>query len=286
MNDFGKRFQVGIYHGNTTGHLMIYCNSRVVIIDFHVLETKTYSLFLDEDLCEIIVEKCPSEYRYGFEVNKEVDTPLNRQRKAIERKHWIQTLLFFGGLLVCVGLFTFWMLSTKGQAFAATPSQVDQKALLLTEPTNTAVGKLFVETEGLRCTFVADGQIVEKVIDRPLNPILSNGMPLITQDEFHVQYLKENPYVFNILYDQPSENQIQKYLDRSRSKHLKQNPNLHPTQANCMVKIAYDLKGIDGLADIFFQDASEGKNPDHNNLTYKKLIRDIPFKQRSEQECL
>ena len=77
-----------------------------MIIDFHVLETKTYPLFLDDELCELTVEKKDNQFRYGFDINRKADTPRNRQRKVVEKKHWRQTLLFFGAMGVVIALFT------------------------------------------------------------------------------------------------------------------------------------------------------------------------------------
>ena len=80
----GKKHHVGLFHGENTGHVMIYCNSKVVLVDFKVRETKSYSIFIEEELCEIGIERKADRFVYGFDINKEADTPLNRKRKAID----------------------------------------------------------------------------------------------------------------------------------------------------------------------------------------------------------
>ena len=77
---------------------MIYCNSKVVLVDFKVRETKSYSIFIEEELCEIGINRQKDRFVYGFDINKEADTPLNRKRKAIDKKNLKQGVGFLAGL--------------------------------------------------------------------------------------------------------------------------------------------------------------------------------------------
>jgi tRNA A-37 threonylcarbamoyl transferase component Bud32 len=43
IRDNGALHRVGLFHGDETGHLMIYCNTRIVVIDFGVTTSKNYS---------------------------------------------------------------------------------------------------------------------------------------------------------------------------------------------------------------------------------------------------
>ena len=73
-------------HGAESGHLMVYCNTNIVLIDFEILQSKTYSFFIEDELCELSIERKDDQFFYGFEINKKADTPLNRQRRKIEKQ--------------------------------------------------------------------------------------------------------------------------------------------------------------------------------------------------------
>ncbi len=110
LDDFGGQHKVGIYHAPGSGNLMIYCNSKIVLIDFLVREPKDYSFFINEEFCEIKVEKDENEdFSYRFQVNKRVDTPLNRLRESREKRYLtyalISIFLFILFLVVIVYLF-------------------------------------------------------------------------------------------------------------------------------------------------------------------------------------
>ena len=52
-----------------------------------------------------------------------------------------------------------------------------------------------------------------------------------------------------------------------------------------MVEVAFKLKGIQGIADFFFQNTPEAENPNNNSNTYKRLIRDVPFQEEMNKNC-
>jgi hypothetical protein len=99
LDDFGGKYNVGLYHGENSGHVMLYVNSSIVLIDFSVKKSKKYSLFLGHELCDLIVEKKDGNYSYGLVPNTHVDTALNRLRRKINFKDNIKTC-FLGFLLV------------------------------------------------------------------------------------------------------------------------------------------------------------------------------------------
>ena len=96
VDDYGRRYNIGLFHGDRTGHLMIYCNTRILVIDFNVLNTKKYSFFLNEELCDIHVERLEDRFAYGFEFDHKTRTPHNIRRKKAERTVMLRSLLFLG----------------------------------------------------------------------------------------------------------------------------------------------------------------------------------------------
>lgn len=109
VDDFGRRYHVGLFHGRT-GHLLIYCNARILVIDFNVLNSKKYTFFLNHELCDIHVERQDNRFAYGFEIDRKTSTPWNERRKAFERTNLYRSLLFTGISALIIGVMAFFLL--------------------------------------------------------------------------------------------------------------------------------------------------------------------------------
>ncbi len=79
---FGRQHIVGILHGIKSGHLVIHLNSRILIIDFNVLNAKKYSFLINEEICELQIKEEESGFKYDLGVNEAQAA----ERKAIEKK--------------------------------------------------------------------------------------------------------------------------------------------------------------------------------------------------------
>ena len=93
VDDDGYPHKVGLFHGNNSGHLLVYCNTRIVVIDFNVLTSKNYSFFINEELCDIAIEEKEGKFSYGFTIDQITDTPRNRGRRKMNRLQTRQTLM-------------------------------------------------------------------------------------------------------------------------------------------------------------------------------------------------
>ncbi|MEZ4988392.1 MAG: hypothetical protein R2795_25765 [Saprospiraceae bacterium] len=83
---YGQTYLIGMYHGEESGHLMVHCNNKVLLVDFGVKEPKTFPFFLDEELFELVIEKNNGRYAYQITHNGEIDSPRNRVMKELERE--------------------------------------------------------------------------------------------------------------------------------------------------------------------------------------------------------
>ncbi len=91
--DDGSHHKIGLFHGENTGHLLVYCNARIVVIDFSVLSSRNYSFFINDELCDLAVEEKEGKFLYGFKVDQVTDTPRNRGRRKMIRAEEHQSLL-------------------------------------------------------------------------------------------------------------------------------------------------------------------------------------------------
>jgi len=61
---------LGLYHGQDSGNVVIYHNSKVLIIDFMVHKAKSYSFMINENLVKLNVVKENGRYDYKFEAHR------------------------------------------------------------------------------------------------------------------------------------------------------------------------------------------------------------------------
>lgn len=105
----GNNYRIGLFHGDQDQHVVIYCNDRVISIDFEVREEKIYSLFVDDLLCEITIEpEADGTYKYDCRINDEAPTPLNelKRRQASEKEDDAKWRMAFaiGFIIIMAGL--------------------------------------------------------------------------------------------------------------------------------------------------------------------------------------
>ena len=89
VDDFGGIYDIGLYHGERSKHVIIHINRFPVIVEFNIKESKKYSFYAGHELCEIDLKKHQTGYSYTFEINKTSNTPLNKARHIQNRKYLI-----------------------------------------------------------------------------------------------------------------------------------------------------------------------------------------------------
>jgi hypothetical protein len=282
VGESGQRYNVGIYHNAKSGHLLVYCNRRILLIDFQVLESKKYSFFIEDELCELDIERKGDRFAYGFEFNKKVDTPLNRLRNRQERRSWWLAFFFFVGVAVMAALVV------VGVQFFRQRSLDKHRDELLATNGKVTVAQVRLDSarQQVEYFFVAEGQTISEKI--PFAAMTSGQwpvFPLQSGDEFKVTYAEGEASVHRINWMEPTGRQIEKYKNCVLEKHLLLHPGMATELAKCHIQTGYELAGLNGLADFYFQDLSPEQNRQHNQLTYLRLVRDVPWSQRSKEKC-
>lgn len=101
-----KQYAVGLYHGDKSRHVLVYINNRISVIDFSIKEDKTYSFYIEEEFCELSLQRETDHWAYDFKVNTELQTPANIIRRKREARYLIYTaaflLLFFAMVALLV----------------------------------------------------------------------------------------------------------------------------------------------------------------------------------------
>ncbi len=102
----GRPYRVDLYHGTSSGHLAIFVNQRVMLIDFNVFDSKQFSFFIEEDLCHIRLERKNDRMYYYFDIDKQAPTEANKRRRSKARKSLKLSLLAFAILVLAAVAFS------------------------------------------------------------------------------------------------------------------------------------------------------------------------------------
>lgn len=299
LDDLGNQHRIGLYHGDQTGHLVIYCNMRVVQIDFLVKETRTYSFFVEDELCEVQLYKEAQGFSYGFKVNKQVDTPRNRLRRADERRNRRIILTVVAGLVVAISGLLFglkWWDARQRTGYLVKSSLATritpETDRLLNLEGRTAVARLVIVTESLKrkVFYSFTTQDSTPVSGHFLVPdtgqvLLPNGFPLSDNDEFVATYRPTNPDLHRLNFNQPTGPTVGAYVRRAVEADLRAHPGASADRSLCFASIAVRLKGWQCLGDMIYQQTDPHDNPLHNRESYQRLLQDERISQQVQQEC-
>lgn len=299
LDDSGGRHRVGLYHGDRSGHVMIYCNLRVVQVDFAVKESRTYSIFIEDELCEVQIVKENNIFTYAFEVNKKVDTPRNRIRRVEDRRNRKYMAIFIGSVVLVIGLF-FWGIKwyerrryAKHIAETSLVSQLSpatEKRLAMEGKTAT-VQLLLVQEHQQRSVFYGfltpDSIRVSGQFDVPMTGMvmLPNGFALNDRDAFDVRYLPSNPQTHLVDFSHPTEATVVNYAIQAAQSEKEAHPEESPGKCACLANLVIQEKGWYQLGNLIFQSKTAAENTRFNHDSYLRLLREPDFAGKLKTFC-
>jgi hypothetical protein len=295
LDNAGKSHRVGMYHGNKTGHVLIYCDLKVVQVDFSVKETTYYSFFIEEELCEVhLVREKGGWFGYEFKINKDVDTPLNQRRKSVLRMERKQFAVGIGiMLLFLAALLVFNRYQKQKRRTAATS---ERSILGLLNPNQV----LQLQQRGLPCTvtFVtleengrpiayykiktADSTILNGKVENPDGGkiYLPSGFALADQHTFKGQYLPENPIVHRVNFYAPDTTTIKGYMREAIQIDQLLHPEKNAEYSRCLAEAVILNRNWQSLVTMIHQNDS----PDAQN-SYLRLVRDPDIARMIKINC-
>lgn len=97
MDPHRRKFEIGLYHGDDSGHVLMHVNGEPMIIDFSIKEAKEYSFYVGPQLFNLHFEKSSEQFIYNLVRDEETPTQLNIARKKSEQE---DILLRLGGSFV------------------------------------------------------------------------------------------------------------------------------------------------------------------------------------------
>lgn len=268
-------------HSPRKGHVMITCNAKIILVEFLVHGSKTFSIFLEDELCKITINKQDDgRFSYSFAVETHVDTPLNRSRKKETRKNVYLSLGFIGGfILIICGLIFF---SNWFQDRA-----IDK--LFKEEAFQTVASAQFLDyTNGQRMhrfVFMHRRSNFFTPYEKLPDPnILENGFPLNQGDEFEFKFLiRQKKNRFRVFYDKPTGAQITRYILMA-ARAMEPKEGFTAIDCECLAMDVNQAFGLAGLANLYNHNTSPNTSENYNQETFQKMRLDPQF-QTIIQAC-
>jgi hypothetical protein len=289
LDEHGGKHKIRLLHGPRSGHVLLLCDNSIVAIDFRVFDSSSYSFFINEELCEAIIERREGHYIYDFRINRKLDTPLNLKRRKEEKRHlWKGLALILA--MICFALLVGFGLKSMNQRHS--PSS-DRQALSIRGVETTAV--VFQEEEIISYSFIANSRphnftrrLSSLLTKDTTKQLLALGMPLKNGDEFILKFLPQNPSNHQLFLRRPSDYQRVVYRKRALRRHLDLHPKLDSAQAACQLYQAEYYLKENAIPLFYYQDKPfSSTSPFHrfNKVNFDSLMSFPPYQQAVKGFC-
>lgn len=271
----GRNYRVGMYHGEDSGHLMVHCNNKVMLIDFGVKDSKNYSFYLDQELFELQLKREQGRFSYDLKHNEDIDSPHNRRRQQEKKTgKWriiasVVVLIFFAIIMIA--------------AWSKNPNDhIETLALMAAGQGVSTEVSLYQEDGQWHANYRTEESIHDIVL--PSIPQLSDlGLRLNNGDRFAGRYWPDQPDILLIDWMQPHSQTLAHFERQTMEYHASVHPELSPQQIGCQVRLAYELEGVQGLGIMLAQNQNE--NSKYNREDYLRFTRSTEFRQ-GNRACL
>ncbi len=84
-------YLVGLYHGDKSNHVIIYCDNSIIKIDFNIVHTISYNFMLDDELfsLKIDIQNEIPNYILTITDHNKIIPQISQKTKKLNRKHLI-----------------------------------------------------------------------------------------------------------------------------------------------------------------------------------------------------
>ena len=104
----GLPYLIELYHGDVSGHVVIFVNGEIVQIDFEQLESTSYSFLIEQQLIDLEINK--EDEKFEYIVTPQSPPAVASEDPEIERKYvrhiWI-------GVIALLSIINLWFLVSK-----------------------------------------------------------------------------------------------------------------------------------------------------------------------------
>jgi Fas apoptotic inhibitory molecule (FAIM1) len=299
VSNTGIKHKIGLYHGDSSGHLLIYCDAKVVKVDFSIKEPTDYSFFVDDEFCRIVLHKeRDSTFTYEFVIDKDANTPLNAERKVEDKRNykWLW-VMGIGIIAVVLGFFIgtrIWQqrLSVQNSGWAGViyfPSKEVASQLHLTGTLTEA--QVFYKQNGqgqIGYTFQTNqGQAINGIVAQPegSHGLLPNGFQLYDQDTYQVRYDSLHPDKHMLDFMAPTKEQMMRFVQRAIAVESRNHATPLGNAPVCLVRCVLEEAGWEQLQHVINQFVPPSANATHNADSYLRMRRAPVFDKAWQTRC-
>lgn len=276
-----RQHKVGVMHDPKTGNLLVYFDKNVVLVDYKVFQTKKVKFFIDDELCELSVIRRKRGFEYQFNFDTKTKTPKNILRKKDIKQQTRKGLKWLVAVPLVIFLVAWIYISLRNRYL--------EHEMQTRSNTTWATYKVFKKTGSnvyQSFYYFDDGNnegVQSKITYSKTTPLSPQGFPLKNKYKFKVKYATKHSFYHQIDFNSPSDETAQDLLEIVRLRHIQLHPQKTPLEIKCDIETAFQVKGLNGLADIYYQNTSPSENAKHHSDSYLRLIRDTPFVQAREK---
>lgn len=99
----GRPYALDMYHGEVSGHLILFVNSNVTMIEFSQKEPCSFSFYIENQLIEFNIKKEKTEFKY--ELTPQKLPQVIGEEKLFTKHFWIPLILLIIALNLLVIIF-------------------------------------------------------------------------------------------------------------------------------------------------------------------------------------
>ncbi|RMD68662.1 MAG: hypothetical protein D6818_11260 [Bacteroidetes bacterium] len=274
----GRLHRIGIYHGPRSGHLLVYCDGRILFVDFGVFHDKVYPFFIEDQLCELHLIREGRFMRYEFKVNTEAETPLNKARREAARRErqWLHLRLAIAAVVcLLLGALVLWGKWRE-----------DRRRVPDTVGTATIVDREMAPDGSIIFTYswIADGVIwQDEWRHRQRARATGRGielLPLDRGDELVVEWASAKPNAHRLRLDTlppPTADRLIARMTDSLAQYA-------DTLQACTIRAAWTAAGVEGLVAVWLAHHPRWRDEGRRH-EWEELRDQARFRAAWRQEC-
>lgn len=278
-----KRHKLELAHWPQTGKVYIRLND-MPLYESEMLASdadKTFQFFVDDELCIVRIEKRGNKFAYQF------TSPEYSTSRTAKWRKWKDILL----MVAIAGVFTL-VIGGLGVPFVYNlvhtqklNNNLDLGGIITTAYLNVQPDMELLPNKPITLSYkfkaglhLVSSQFTIPAADSSLLA-LHSLFPVSGKSSFQVLYSSSDPKINRLLYNQPSEAQIEQYRQEARKVCLqKQFPELSPDAdklifCDCLITYLYTHHEVVGMAQLYYANQTAVQNPRFNENTFAQFMQ-------------
>lgn len=275
----GVNHHVELFHGRMKGHVLISCNGSILVTDFDVRQSKTYTFFINEELCKIHMKRKGLKFTYSFEIDKKANTSLNQLRRERQNRYNIYLgLIILGFVAICCLVVAF---NRKVHIERTGVDPWDAYSESRSVSDELYFGEIAYDPDDQLLIYTSIGSdTYSKNLDG-YNAL--NGWPFEVGQEYAVR-LRNGDLIID--WHKPSDKTLNDFRNKVLGQLDYEGLKLYGyNNKDCMDALIANYTTAYGLASFMFSEYERTENEFANNESYTALLRSDQMKETYNEIC-